>query len=261
MSVATARRVEDIPALSHDEWIAIGAAENAAMLRLLRSLDPDDWAAPTDCALWSVKDIAAHVLGNADGFTSFRELRHQLAGSMRRRKELGNPLNAMNQTQIDDRRYLSVDELLARLDEKLPAFIKVRDRLGRFGRAIPFYDPSVLGFTNLRYLTDTIYPRDVLMHRIDITRATGKELELLDEHRLLVADVIRDWARRVKPDVRLELSGSVGAVFEAGAATTSISADAVEFCRVLSGRGESSGFSIDGDTAAAQRWIAAGCPF
>ncbi len=32
------------------------------LLALLRDLRPDDWSRPTACALWTVKDIAAHLL-------------------------------------------------------------------------------------------------------------------------------------------------------------------------------------------------------
>jgi hypothetical protein len=32
------------------------------LIALLRGLGPDDWGRPTACALWTVKDIAAHLL-------------------------------------------------------------------------------------------------------------------------------------------------------------------------------------------------------
>ena len=35
---------------------------HAELMALLRGLAPDDWHRPTACALWSVKDIAAHLL-------------------------------------------------------------------------------------------------------------------------------------------------------------------------------------------------------
>ena len=35
---------------------------HAELIALLRSLTPDDWSRPTACALWSVRDIAAHLL-------------------------------------------------------------------------------------------------------------------------------------------------------------------------------------------------------
>lgn len=38
--------------------------ERAALLTLLRGLDADEWAASTECPAYSVKGIAAHVLGD-----------------------------------------------------------------------------------------------------------------------------------------------------------------------------------------------------
>jgi uncharacterized protein (TIGR03083 family) len=38
---------------------------HAELMSLLRGLRPGDWARPTACALWSVKDIVAHLLDSA----------------------------------------------------------------------------------------------------------------------------------------------------------------------------------------------------
>jgi uncharacterized protein (TIGR03083 family) len=38
--------------------------ERGALLALLEALTPEQWAAPTACAGWSVKDLAAHLLGD-----------------------------------------------------------------------------------------------------------------------------------------------------------------------------------------------------
>ena len=38
--------------------------ERAALLKLLASLSPNQWNAPTVCVGWSVKDIAAHLLAD-----------------------------------------------------------------------------------------------------------------------------------------------------------------------------------------------------
>jgi uncharacterized protein (TIGR03083 family) len=40
------------------------AEQQAAFIDLLRRLDTDEWAQPTICPGWSVKDVAAHVLGD-----------------------------------------------------------------------------------------------------------------------------------------------------------------------------------------------------
>ena len=40
-------------------------------------------------------------------------------------------------------------------------------RFGGVGKYIPFYDPSILGLTNARYLLDTIFARDGERDTID----------------------------------------------------------------------------------------------
>ncbi|WP_460353508.1 maleylpyruvate isomerase N-terminal domain-containing protein [Actinoallomurus acanthiterrae] len=43
------------------------AEQQVAFIDLLRCLDPGEWSQPTICPGWSVKDVAAHVLGDHIG--------------------------------------------------------------------------------------------------------------------------------------------------------------------------------------------------
>ena len=43
------------------------APQQAAFTGLLRGLTPAQWAQPTACPGWDVKDVAAHVLGDHIG--------------------------------------------------------------------------------------------------------------------------------------------------------------------------------------------------
>src|SRR5437016_5656752 len=47
-------------------------AERAALLDLLSGLTDEQWAKPTFCAGWSVKDVALHILGGDLGNVSRR---------------------------------------------------------------------------------------------------------------------------------------------------------------------------------------------
>ncbi len=95
---------------------------------------------------------------------------------------------------------------------------------------------------SLGYLIDTIYLRDAWMHRIDTARATNSELVLTADHDgRIVADVVAEWTRRHGEPFTLELTGAAGGTFTAGGGGERIELDAVEFCRVLSGRAEGSG--------------------
>jgi hypothetical protein len=92
----------------------------------------------------------------------------------------------------------------------------------------------------LGYLIDTIYLRDLWMHRVDSAHALGQPLELSAAHDgRIVADVVAEWARRHGRPFVLELAGPVGATFVSDpdvAGAEQVSLDAVEFCRTLAGR-------------------------
>jgi hypothetical protein len=93
----------------------------------------------------------------------------------------------------------------------------------------------------LAYLFGTILTRDPFMHRIDITRATGLRLTPTPEHEgLIVADVVQEWAARHGQPFRLELTGPAGGSWQTGVGEA-LTMDALEFCRVVSGRGRGEG--------------------
>jgi hypothetical protein len=92
------------------------------------------------------------------------------------------------------------------------------------------------------YLSDIIHTRDPWIHRIDISRAVGHEPVLTADHDgRIVADVVADWARRHGKPFMLTLSGPAGGTYVAGNDGDDIHLDAVEFCRMLSGREQASG--------------------
>jgi len=57
----------------------------------------------------------------------------------------------------------------------------------------------------------------------------------------VVADVVADWARRHGQSFVLRLEGPAGGSFSAGQDGPEVRLDALEFCRVLSGRGAADG--------------------
>jgi hypothetical protein len=97
----------------------------------------------------------------------------------------------------------------------------------------------------LGYLTDTIYLRDLWMHRIDAARAARQPAELTASHDgRIVADITAEWARRHGKPFTAELSGPAGGTYAsdpADPAAEHISMDAVEFCRTLAGRAHPTG--------------------
>jgi uncharacterized protein (TIGR03083 family) len=107
------------------------------LIGLLRGLRPDDWARPTACALWSVKDIAAHLLDDDLRRLSFHRDAHQPPGAptIEGYASLVAYVNRMNGEWVEAARRLSprvlvdlleitgpwVEELFRSVDADTPA--------------------------------------------------------------------------------------------------------------------------------------------
>ena len=106
-------------------------------------------------------------------------------------------------------------------------------------------DGPVFETWRLGYLVDTIYLRDLWMHRADVARATGRPLELSAGHDgRVVADIVAEWARRHGKPFVLDLAGPAGGTYSQGtddAGGEHLTLDAVEFARTLAGRAEAGG--------------------
>jgi uncharacterized protein (TIGR03083 family) len=236
--------VDDIRPIDRSESQALAATENALVLDLLRSLADDDWSHPTDCTGWDVRALAAHVLGSMEGFCSVRQLVHLMRAA---KKEAGDGsfVDGMTAVQVRERADLTHAELLRRLADAGPRSARFRARMPAPLRAMPMKEELLSGETEtwkMGYLLDTILTRDTWMHRVDIARAVGREPVLTSEHDgRIVADAVAEWARRHGEDFTLEVSGPAGDTFTRGTGGESISIDAVELCRIFSGRASAGG--------------------
>ena len=208
----------------------------------LAALDDDDWGAKTDCPLWTVRDMAGHVLGMTRTFTSLPQFVSHMATGSRRAGER-DMIDGLTEVQVERNASLSNSELIAQLRELAPRNAKWRASR-RLMRKIPLKQPfaGTVETWHLSDLVDTILTRDTWMHRVDVSQATGKAMTLTADHDgALVADVVTEWARRHGKPYTLHLTGPAGGEFAAGDGGEEITIDAVEFCRILSGRGEGQG--------------------
>jgi uncharacterized protein (TIGR03083 family) len=222
--------------------MTLAAAEYERFVSLLRSLDDADWARPTACPGWDVRAMAGHVLGMAEMVASVRRFAAQNAGAAR----AGGGIDALTALQVRGSERLSSAQLIDRLTVVVPRAVRGRRRLATVIGRIPLPEKQVVGqrreFWRFGFLFDIVLTRDVWMHRIDICRATGRAPVLTPGHDgQLVADVVAEWAQRHGRPYRLRLSGPAGGSWSAGADGPEIELDAVEFCRVLSGRGAGTG--------------------
>jgi hypothetical protein len=95
----------------------------------------------------------------------------------------------------------------------------------------------------LGYLVDVILTRDTWLHRVDLARAVGAELAPTPDHDgRIVADIVAEWARRHGRPFELHLTGPAGGAYRsADAGGELLTLDAIEFCRILSGRASGEG--------------------
>jgi uncharacterized protein (TIGR03083 family) len=242
MAAVLRTAIQDVPPIGRPEATRLARTEYERFLGMLRGLDRDVWERPTDCTRWTVKDVAAHIVGETEAFASLRELLHQWRLAPRVRREIGahELIDGVNEVQVRERRALSPAQLIERMADRTEAAARLRERLPRPVRAVPVTFP-VVGRRSVGYLVDLVITRDVWMHRVDISRAAGADLVLTLEHDgRLVADMVSDWASTHVDPFVLELTGPAAGVFVRGdAAPTRV--DAVEFLRIVSGRGSGDG--------------------
>lgn len=244
---ATTTDVTESRPLSHDEAMGLQAAELEHTLALLRSLDDADWSAQTDCPDWDVRRMYLHVLGACEGAASMRQNMHQMLTAKKHQRAEGGPLEAgLSHVQVRERIDLTSAQLVEHLASIAPVAVRKRTKLPAPVRRVKMkVDGPVVERWSLGYLTDTIYLRDLWMHRIDAARATGRDPVLTADHDgRIVADVVAEWARRHGRPFQLTLTGPAGGTFSSAGAgasdagVTTLELDAVEYCRALAGRVE-----------------------
>ena len=236
--------VRTILPIGRAEAEVLAADEYVRLVEQLRSLDADDWGRPTDCPEWDVRAMAGHSVGMMSDFTSLRAVMRRMRAATKAAKEAGGPvIDSMTALQVAETAALSSTELIARAEQHGPEAAHWRATAPRLFRRMPIKE-TVGGHPEtwrIGYLLDTILTRDPWMHRVDIARATGRDLVLTPDHDgRIVADVVAEWARRHGQPFTLTLTGPAGGHYTSGDGEP-ITIDAVEFCRILSGRAPGSG--------------------
>jgi uncharacterized protein (TIGR03083 family) len=221
----------------------LAATEYQRVVDLLRALDRDAWHAPTDCAGWDVRALTGHTLGMIDFARSLRLQRRQVKETAKRG---GVFIDTLNDLQVEQRAGLAPAQVVDLFAAHSPSAVRARRRTPGFIRRrtmpVPQEVNGRMESWTLGFLVDVILTRDQWMHRIDIARATGVPPVLTAEHDgVLVADVVHEWAERHAQPYTLQLTGPAGGSWSAGTGGEAIELDAVEFCRVLSGRAQGEG--------------------
>jgi uncharacterized protein (TIGR03083 family) len=237
METATTGKTIDTR-LGHQEAMGLAETEFARMVDQLRSLSAEDWRQPTVCELWDVRAMASHVLAMAEAQASMRQFAHDFRAASRRSG--GKMIDAMTEVQVNERASMTPEAIVSRLASVAPKAVKARRRTPALIRHIvrmkqdPPFDAERWRFG---FLVDKIFTRDTWMHRLDISRATGKAMVLTAAHDgRLVDDVVGEWGQRHGQPFSLTLTGTAGGQWRVGDQGEQLELDALDFCLTVGSR-------------------------
>jgi uncharacterized protein (TIGR03083 family) len=194
--------------------------ERAALLSLLESLHADDWGLPTVCDGWSVKDIAAHILGDDLGGIS-RGRDGYMASWIEPSSwdELVQSINNQNELWVSAMRRLSprvITDLL-RVSAK-PAIDQLRSRdLDEIGPAVDWVGPQ----PGPQWMHVAREYTEYWAHQQQIRDAIGKPglkdrrmyHPVLDAYVRALPHTFRDVLAPEGAHVRLRITGEAGDVW------------------------------------------------
>ncbi|GIE30710.1 hypothetical protein Ait01nite_037550 [Actinoplanes italicus] len=234
------------PSIDREPAMRLAATEYRLCADLLSGLTPGQWAAPTANTGWTVRDTAGHMLGMVQMVSGLPQLIGQMSTSMLRARKARSTVSIDHLTalQVERNAALTTGELVRLWRELAPRAVRFRGRVPGVVRDRTMPEAQLIGGRLERwtfgYLIDVILTRDPFMHRLDICAATGLDPRPTADHDgVLVADVVREWIRRHGRDCTLHLTGPAGGAWGSGGEEVGL--DALEFCRVVSGRGQASG--------------------
>ncbi len=194
--------------------------ERALLIELLASLSDDEWAAPTICAPWSVKDLAGHIIGDDLGGLPWQRDEHSAeAADPGSWDELIAFINRQNAQWVDAMRRISpavIVEMLRFSGEQFAAHMRALD-LAATGPTVDWAGPG----PHPTWLHVAREYTECWSHQQQIRDAVGRLglkdrrffAPLLDAYMRGVPHAFRDVASPEGTHVRIEITGDAGGVW------------------------------------------------
>ena len=105
--------VHSIPAVTYDEWMHLAETELHRLVAALEPLTADEWAAPTPCSDWTVRDMVGHLLGMMELGADRAELQRQVGHAAERLQEHGGyRIDHLTALQVVEHAALTTAQLL-----------------------------------------------------------------------------------------------------------------------------------------------------
>jgi uncharacterized protein (TIGR03083 family) len=239
----TVIQASTIPRIKHHEAMAVTEVENHRLAELLVDVTTEQWTLPTDCTRWDVRAVAVHLIASAQAQASPAEMIKLMKAGPKLMTEIDGiyPVDRINEAALRARTHLTPAELPALWSRVAAKALRARQRIPAPIRALPLLKLAPKMWKPIAYLYDIGFTRDVWMHRVDLSRAINRPFQATTDHDgRIVADIIAEWATTHTDPFNLELAGPAGGTYvrDAAADVTSIEMDAIDCCRILSGRGK-----------------------
>jgi uncharacterized protein (TIGR03083 family) len=191
------------------------------LMTLLKGLKPSDWERPTACALWSVKDVAAHLLDTALRRLSYaRDGLNPAAASEIESSGLVAYLNRLNAEWVAAARRLSPRVLMDLLDLTAPqlhAYFRSLDphAPAAFGVAWAGEDGSPNWFDIGREYTERWLHQQQIREAVNAQLLSGREWlhPTLDIFMRALPFTYRMVDAEVGRSLRIEVSGDAGGMW------------------------------------------------
>ena len=86
------------------------------------ALRPEDWSRPTDCTEWDVRQLVAHIAGQANLLSTPWEGARQMRAAQARQQPGQPQVDALTALQIEERQHLGPERAARRVASGRPAW-------------------------------------------------------------------------------------------------------------------------------------------
>jgi uncharacterized protein (TIGR03083 family) len=203
------------------------AEELSAFTALVRSLDDEQLAQPTRCEGWSVRDVAAHVVGTLSDIVAGRF------------EGLGTP--EVTQRQVDERAGRSAAELADELDE---VALGAQQLLGAFDDAAWQAEAPAGVARTVGWGVESLW-YDAFVHGDDIRAAIGQASVPSDAMRASVSHVTAVLTDQGYAATTVALDGMEAFDVSGGSDERTITGDPLPFILAGTGRIDPSTIGLD----------------
>src|SRR5512133_1709801 len=103
------------PAIERPTATRLAVTEYQRVSNAVDALRPEDWTRPTDCTEWDVRQLVAHIAGQANLFSTPMEVARQMRAAKARQQPDKSPVDALTALQVEEREHLGPEELRTEL--------------------------------------------------------------------------------------------------------------------------------------------------